>query len=494
MEKHYQLVVIGAGPSGYAAAMRAMDLGIKTALIEKDKLGGAGVFDGALSSKTLWEMSEAYSVLKSTNFGFSVYDSELSYTSVIHEMNKAVKEKFTHLKTQVDYFKHKRLLDLYNGLGSLIDNHTVEIKKHNGEVETITTDYIILAVGSNPRLLPNVEIDGKVIVTSDGVCKFDKFPESIVILGAGVIGCEFATIFSNFGKTKVFLIDKQDRILPFEDEDLSFIVAKNLEENGVHIHRGASLESMKIVNGKVEYTLSFNDGRTETYTVEKALISVGRVPSTKNIGLETVGLEVNQAGHLIDNNTQSNVDNIYVVGDITADIALVNIAELEGRFAVEKIFGQEPKNLIYENTSSIMFLKPEVAVVGINELQAKRKKIPYKLASYNYKFINRAIAQRETEGYFKLLVTDDDEMKVLGMRVIGNQASSCIEAVSLLISLDKGIRSLIDIIHPHPSIPEGLQECARMLVGSSIIKPAVFQKDLKCYRVDSEGRVEFLHN
>ncbi len=492
--KHYDLCVIGGGPSGYAAAMRAMDLGKKTALIEKGKIGGAGVFNGALSSKTLWELSEQYYNTKSTNYGYSVYDSELSYSAVLNEMFKALREKYTHLRTQVDYFKHKELMDSYNGHGKLITKNEIEIELVYGGKEIITADKIVLAVGSVPRYLPNIPIDEKIIVTSDGVNGFDKFPESIVILGAGVIGCEFATIFSNFGKTKVYLIDKQDRILPFEDEDLSFIVAKNLEQNGVHIHRGASLESMNIVDGRVEYKLSFADGRTETYNVEKALISVGRVPNTKNLGLENVGLEVNNAGHAIDENTQSNIDNIYVVGDFTADIALVNIAELEGRFAVEKMFGENPKNLIYENTSSIMFLKPEVAAVGINELTAKRKKIPYKMASYNFKFINRAIAMREIEGYFKLIVTDDDEMKVLGMRVIGAQSSSTIQAVSLLISLDKGIRELVDIIYPHPSISEGLQECARMLLGTSVNKPAVFNKDLKCYRVDSSGRVEFLYN
>lgn len=463
-------------------------------LIEKSKIGGAGIFHGALSSKTMWEMSETYSMLNSNNFGCSINGSDLNYQSVIFEMDRAIQEKFIQLRTQIEYFQDKGLLTYYNGIGQLLDKNLISIRFDNGGYEEIVADFIILAVGSRPRYLPTIPIDEKTIVTSNGINQFTEFPESMVILGAGVIGCEYATIFSNFGKTKVFLIDKQDRILPFEDEDLSSIVAKNLEQNGVHIHRGASLISMDIVDGRVEYKLSFSDGRIEIYTVDKALVSVGRVPNIENLGLEKVGLQMNKQGHAVDSETQSSVENIFVVGDFTADIALVNIAELEGRFAVEKIFGLSPKKLIYENTSSIMFLKPEIAVVGINELQAKRQKIPYKMASFSYKFINRAIAKRKTEGYFKLIVTDDEEMKVLGMRVIGNQASSTIESISLLISLDKGIRHLTEIIHPHPSIPEGLQECARMLLGTSVIKPSVFKRDLKCYRVDSDGRVEFLNN
>jgi dihydrolipoamide dehydrogenase len=196
-----------------------------------------------------------------------------------------------------------------------------------------------MAVGSRPRYLPHIPIDEKIILTSDGVSSLPDFPRSIVILGAGVIGCEFATIFSNFGKTKVYLIDKEERILPFEDEDISHAVAANLEGNGVVIHRGSSLEKMSIVDGKVEYVLNFKDGRKETHTVEKALISVGRVSNCENLGLEAAGVVLNDRGCIDDEHTRSNVPNIYAVGDFTADISLVNVGELEGRHAVERMFG-----------------------------------------------------------------------------------------------------------------------------------------------------------
>ena len=487
--KNYDVCIIGAGPSGYAAAIRAIDYGKKVALIERSRVGGAGIFNGALSSKTLWELSEKYKIINELNNGYTVLDSQLDYKSVVDEMNRAVTNRFTQLKEQLDYFIKQNKIDFYQGNGKMISKNEISIS--NGEKTlTISSENVILAIGSRPRKLNNIPIDEQIIVTSDSITKFDSFPKSIVILGAGVIGCEFATIFSNFGKTKVYLIDKADRILPFEDEDISNKIASNLEESGVQIHRGASLEEMKIVDEKVEYTLSFKDGRKEIYTVEKALVSVGRVPNSENIGLNEIGLNLNNRGYCIDEDTQTNVENIFAVGDFTADIALVNVAELEGRHAVERIFSQRNKPLIYTNISTIMFLNPEVAAVGLNEIQAKQKNIPYKLASMKYKYVSRAIAMRKMDGFIKLMVTDDEEMKILGMRVIGDHASSTIEAIALLISMNKGIEVLAELIHPHPSIPEGIQECARMLMGKSIIKPEVFNLDLKCYRVSSEGRIQ----
>jgi dihydrolipoamide dehydrogenase len=488
----FDLVVIGGGPSGFAAAMRGLDFGKRVALIEKHKVGGAGIFNGALSSKTLWEMSEAYQQTRETRHGYTVRDCELSYPAVITEMHRAVADKHGQLREQINYFRRSGQLTEYQGHGKLLDTHRIEIALPDGSTEVIHAAHIILAIGSRPRYLPDIPIDEKIILTSDGVASLPDFPKSIVILGAGVIGCEFATIFSNFGRTKVFLIDKEDRILPFEDEDISHALAGNLERNGVVIHRNSALASMKVVDGRVEYALDYKDGRRETYTVDHALVSVGRIANTDNLGLDAAGVKLNERGYCVDDETQTTVPNIYAVGDFTADISLVNVGELEGRYAVERIFGQPKRSLIYENISTIMFLNPEVAAVGLNETQAKKRGIPYRMAVMNYRYINRAIAMGKTGGFFKILVSDDDEMKILGMRVMGNHASSTSQAVALMIAMNAGIEQLAELIFPHPSVPEGLQECARMLMGKSIVKPEVFNLDLRCYRVDAQGRVHDL--
>ena len=491
MEK-FDLCVIGAGPSGFAAAMRALDFGKRVALVERNKVGGAGIFDGALSSKTLWELSESYQLTRNTNLGYTVYDSEVHFSSVMHQAHRAVAEKHVQLKKQISYFEKTGRLTFFKGHAKFASKNEIAITDSEGQSQTIWADNTVMAVGSRPRYLPHIPIDEKIILTSDGVSSLPDFPKSIVILGAGVIGCEFATIFSNFGKTKVFLIDKEERILPFEDEDISHAVAANLEDNGAVIHHGASLEKMSIVDGKVEYVLSFKDGRKETHTVEKALISVGRVSNCENLGLEAAGVALNERGCIDDEHTRSNVPNIYAVGDLTADISLVNVGELEGRHAVERMFGSPKRELVYENISTIMFLNPEVASVGLNETQARKKKIPYRIAIMHYRYVNRALAMHKLDGFFKILVSDDDDMKILGMRVMGPHASSTIMAVALMISMDIGIEHLAELIFPHPSIPEGIQECARMLMGTSIVKPEVFNLDVRCYRVDAEGRVEDL--
>ncbi|MEN9618514.1 MAG: hypothetical protein RL406_751 [Pseudomonadota bacterium] len=489
MEK-FDVCVIGAGPSGFAAAMRAIDFGKRVALVERNKVGGAGIFDGALSSKTLWELSESYQLTHNTNLGYTVYDSEVHFSSVMHQAHRAVAEKHVQLKKQISYFQKTGQLSFFNGHAKFASKNEIDITDAEGAKQTIWAENTVMAVGSRPRYLPNIPIDEKIILTSDGVSSLPDFPKSIVILGAGVIGCEFATIFSNFGKTKVFLIDKEERILPFEDEDISHAVAANLEDNGVMIHHGASLEKMSIVDGKVEYVLNYKDGRRETHTVEKALISVGRVSNCENLGLEAAGVVLNDRGCIDDEHTRSNVPNIYAVGDFTADISLVNVGELEGRHAVERMFGKPKRELVYENISTIMFLNPEVASVGLNETQARRKKVPYRIAIMHYRYVSRAIAMHKLDGFFKILVSDDDEMKILGMRVMGPHASSTIMAVALMISMDIGIEHLAELIFPHPSIPEGIQECARMLMRNSIVKPEVFNLDVRCYRVDAEGRIE----
>jgi dihydrolipoamide dehydrogenase len=480
MEK-YDLIVIGAGPSGYAAAMRSLDFKKKTLLIEKNRLGGAGVINGALSSKTWWELSREASAFRRSLNRYNIKVPPISYKEIQQEVKKAVGERKGMLDEHMNQLVHTsyaNLLDYKIGTARLISQHEVEIVQ-GASRQVVYGDYIILATGSRPRYLPELPIDEKHVLTSEGIEDMDDFPESMVIVGAGVIGCEYATIFSGFGRTKVHLIDKGDRILPFEDEDVVSIIERNMENNGVLIHRNSRLIRMQVVNGRVEYELEYTDGSRGTFNVEKALVSVGRVPNLEDLWDDRVGINISKRG--IDNNdTQTNIPNIYAVGDLTADISLVNVGELEGRYAVEKIFGHPERKLVYENISTIMFLNPEVAGVGLNEIHAREKGIDYKVVTLEYSTIPRAIAKRNTQGFIKLLVTCDDHMKILGMKVVGNHASSAIQAVAVLISMNKGIEELAECVHPHPSITEGIQECVRMLMGKSMFKPTALRGRLSC--------------
>ncbi len=481
MVHNFDLCVIGGGPAGYAAAMRAIDLNKRVLLVEKNKIGGAGLYNGALSSKTFWEISNSILEARKTLGRYSAGKIDVQFSSILNKVQQSVLLRGVQLETHLHLLRKNKseLFEFVDGAASITGKNNVTVDS-NGVQKTFNAENILIATGSSPRKLPSIPIDEETIVTSDGIESFKEFPESLVILGAGVIGCEWATIFSNFGYTKVFIIDKAERILPFEDEDISYTVQRNMEERGVTIHRNAKLERMEKRDGKVEYELSYPDGTKEIHLVEKALISIGRVANTAGLGLENAGVQVSKDGTVVNTDTQTTVSNIYAAGDITADYALANVAELEGRHAVEKMFGLQPKKLSYANISTIMFLHPETAGVGMNEQETRKKGIGYKVVSIDYSLIPRALAMGMTEGFFKIIVTDDEEMKILGMRAVGEHASSAIQAVALLISMDKGIEELAELIHPHPSIIEGIQECVRMLKGKSILKPYIFKDTLKC--------------
>jgi dihydrolipoamide dehydrogenase len=247
---------------------------------------------------------------------------------------------------------------------------------------------------------------------------------------------------------------------------------------------------MRVVDGEVEYTIQHHTGGRESIRVEKALVSIGRVPNTDELGIENTSIKLESSGHVVNDRTQTTVPHIYAVGDVTCDKALVNVGELEARHAVERICGGEVKELQYENVSSIVFLDPELAAIGLNELQAQSAKIPYKVAVYGYSLVNRAIAMRATSGFVKLLVTNDEKMRILGMRALGVHASSTIEAVSLMMADNRSARELGEVVHPHPAITEGVQDCVRMLEGTSIYKPHVFSSDLRLSCVTYEGQEE----
>ncbi len=504
MEK-YDLCVIGGGPAGYAAAMRAIDFDKKVLLIEKEKLGGAGIYNGALSSKTMWELSTRYRKVKQDLGKEKAVEIDISFDEVKNTIEEAIFDRKFQLTSHLRIIHAETNLITYEkGLASFISDKEIKITKSGEKDKIIYAEHIIIASGSSPRKLPNVEVDEKIIMTSDGIHHLDKFPKSLVIVGAGVIGCEYATMFANFGKTKVHIIDRAERILPFEDKDISDLISKNMEKKGVVIHRKSQLKRIEIKNGMVEYEIETIGGELEVIKVEKALLSIGRTPNISSLDIENAGVLMSKRGvHIGDVDTQTNVPHIFAVGDVSGRIPLVNVGEREARHAVVKMFADFPvKSINYDNVSTIMFLDPVVASVGESEQNLQKKNIPYRLAKVDYSTIARAISMGNPEGFFKLIVSDDSEMKVLGMRAAGVHASSAIQSIALLMYMDKGIDELAHMIHPHPSIVEGVQEAARMLLGKSIYKSAVFKDKLKCYKfrdgvvtplntIDDEKRIKF---
>lgn len=479
----YDVVVLGGGPAGYAAAMRAIDYGKRVCLIERGKIGGAGVYHGALSSKTMWELSQRVKNVNESIVSVGRKKFEISWEEVRKTLDEAIFERKFQYSCHIKLLttERKDLFTYMRGHGKMLTPNQIQISRDGEDEIVIETDNIIIATGSRPNKLANIPVDEKIIMTSDGIEEMSDYPKSLVIVGAGVIGCEYATIFSNFDKTKVYIIDRADNILPFEDDDITKMVSDNLEKRGVTIHHSAQLIRMEMVDGEVEYEIESN-GKHEIIRVEKALLAIGRLPNIENIGMEELGMKLGRSGkHIGDDDTQTNIPNIFAVGDCSGRIMLVNMGEIEARHAIERIFGNKKERLSYDNICTIMFLDPEVAAVGINEKHCLKHNIPVKIVKLDYSVITRAIAMRKTEGFFKIIVTNDDEMKILGMRVIGEHASTAIQGVALLIKTGRGIAELSELIHPHPSIVEGVQECVRMLLNRSIFKSSVFKDKLACY-------------
>ncbi len=489
MEK-YDLVIIGSGPAGFSAAMRAIDMKKHVCIIEKAALGGAGVFHGALTSKTLWHLSQDYSVAASINRGFRASGLEVNFEKVLKSAKSMAKTKVNQIKSQIETLKPGKFPDksltLKQGHAHFLDNKTIEITGHD-KTEKIEADAFIIATGSHPRPYPGINIDHHHIIDSNDILRMRAFPEKMVIVGSGIIGTEYATIFSNFRQTEVHLLDRQHRVIPFEDDDVSDFVSGNLEKNGVKIHHTANLRTIKKIDEELEVVLDYEDGHSEVMEVDVALISIGRVPNTDDLGLENIGVVPDKRGYIkVDKNLRVYSDkgytNIYAAGDITGETQLYSVAEVQGRYAVRAIYNNIRYPLSYYNMPTLMFFKPEVAAVGLNEKRLRELKIPYKMVFYSNKLINRALAMQETEGFIKIMASDDEEERILGMRAAGPQASAFIVSIAHMMNQKNSIDQILRTIHPHPSITEGIQDCLRVMRDKSVYKPYAFPEYIKTRR------------
>ncbi len=484
--KHFDIVVIGSGPGGFSGAVRGVDFGLNVCLIEGGHLGGAGIMNGALTSKTMYELSQDYSIAARVDRGYRASGLMVDYKHVRNTVLQAAKEKQYQMLSQIETFARrenkKGKITLIRGMASFKDPHTLIVKTAEGE-EIISGDKFLIATGSKPREYPGIEIDGERIINSDGILSLTHFPDRILIIGSGIIGCEFATIFSNFKQTEVHLLDRANRVLPYEDDDISDYVAENLTNNGVTIHHTARLRTITKHATHLEVLLDYDDGHCKVLEVDVALISIGRVSNLQALAPENANLEPTKKGSLkINDNCQVLINNkpshIFAAGDVTGHSQLFSVAELQGRKAVEKMAGKSGYPLDYSHMSTLMFFKPEVAAVGANEKMLQSKGIPYIAAYYSNKLINRAIAMRSTTGFIKILVSKDVNQRILGMRASGPQASAYIVSVAHLINQGDSLGEVLKIFYPHPSVSEGIQECLRTIGNRSIYKPEAFPYDI----------------
>ncbi len=486
---NFDLVIIGSGAAGFSAASRALDYKKHVCIIETGEIGGAGIMNGALVSKTMWELSSDYAIASKVNRGYRASALNVNFQEVRKTVIQAAKERQYQILSQIETFScnnsKKGSITLIKGFAKFIDEHTVEIT-NNTETKTISGNYFIIATGSRPRAYPNIPADGKLIFNSDNILNLDKFPERMIIIGSGIIGCEFATIFSNFGQTEVHLLDRTNRVVPFEDDDVSDFVSENLEANGVKIHYDASLRTIQKKDNYLEVVLDYEKGNSKVLEVDIALIAIGRSANTEHIGLENIGFPEGKKGviHMDEFCSLKNIKykHIFAAGDITGHGQLFNIAQVQARHIVDKIYGNLTEEITYKNMSTLMFFKPEVAAVGRNEKQLQANNIPYKVAYYCNSLVSRTIAMRNVKGFVKLIVSNDGKNRILGMRAASPQASAFIVSVAHLIDEENGLHEVFKTVHPHPGVTEGIEECIRLFYKSSVFKPEAFPEEIK-YRV-----------
>lgn len=486
---HYDLVVIGSGPAGFAAAMRGVDFGKKVAIVEARNIGGAGVFNGALTSKTMWELSSDYAVASVVDRGYRASHLTVDYSEVKKTVIQAAKNKQYQMMSQIETFSLNNKiteagsLTLIRGVARFKDAHYILIDLcDRNACQQISGDYFIIATGSRPRSHPSLRTDGVRIVNSDQLLNLKKFPERMLIVGSGIIGCEFATIFSNFNQTEVHLLDRAHRVIPFEDNDVSDFVSDGLEGNGVHIHHTANFRTVRKKADALDVVLDYDDGHSRVIEVDVILVSIGRVPNTDQLCLDNINITPSARGYL-DINTECALDDfnkchIFAAGDVTGHKALYCVAEEQGRHIVEAIWGNVAYPLDYSHLPTLMFFKPELASVGLNECQLRARKIPYRVGYYSNALVNRAIAMQNTRGFVKIVISDDGKNRILGMRAGGPQASAFITSIAYLINQDLTVEDVLRNTHPHPSVTEGIQECLRLLMGMSIYKPEVFPEEI----------------
>lgn len=487
--KRYDVCVIGGGPAGVAAALRAADYNKSVCLIEKsDKLGGADAWNGALQSKTMWEMS--YFMQRVRSFSPRVFSKDVCPTAVTvseDRLRETLMDVGNKRASQMkDALQHAEV-NIEHGTARFRDPHVIEITPTQGPVgkETpvpnaepvlVEADYFVIATGSTPRSHPTIAFDGVHVVSSDQIMT-QNIPESLVIIGAGVIGCEFASIFANFGKTQVNIIEKAPRLLPNEDDDIAMLIETLLRKRGVKFHHCTKLNDINVIDDRhIRYTLESTTeaGRITEYEVERALISIGRVPYYDGLGLEALGCKIdkNKGVEVDDFDRCKPHKHIYAVGDATLNIALVNKGESEAATAVHHMYSHDFHSLpSLANLSTIMFLPEEVAGVGLSENDCKKQNVAHIVAKYGYDMSSRSIIMGNTDGFVKIIVSNDELKTVLGVRAVGAHASSIIELASIAIHRKASAYELSEMSTAYPSVAQAFQECLRMLIGRSIFKP-----------------------
>lgn len=462
---HYNVVILGAGPGGYVAAVRAAQLGQSVAIIEEKYWGGVCLNVGCIPSKALLKNADLAHTFKhkADMFGISG-DVHFDFGTAFDRSRKVAE---THVKG-IHFLMKKNKVTEYEGRGSFVDAKSIQVTKADGSQETVTFDNVIIATGSFVRLLPGVELSDNVVTYEEQILTRD-LPNSIVIVGAGAIGMEFAFVMSNYG-VKVTIIEFLDRALPNEDVEVSKEIQRQYKKYGIDILTSTKVEQIDDSGDKVTVSYSANaDGTKGQIEADKVLMSIGFAPRVEGFGLENTGVKLTERGAIdIDDHMRTNVEGIYAIGDVTAKLQLAHVAEAQGVVAAETIGGAETQTLgDYRNMPRATFCSPQVASFGLTEQQARDAGYDVKVAKFPFSANGKANGLGEPVGFVKL-IADAEHLELLGGHLIGPDVSELLPELTLAQKWDLTALEAARNVHTHPTLSEGLQEAFHGLAGHMI--------------------------
>lgn len=457
---NYDIIIIGSGPGGYVAAIRAAQLKLSVAVIEKEKMGGVCLNVGCIPSKSLIHQAELYrSAVSLERMGISVDRSTFDFARV-HAQSRSAADT---LSKGVSYLLKKNGVTVIAGTGKLLAPHEVSVN----DEKTITGRDIIIATGSRPRQIPGFTFDEKTVLSSTGALMLEELPKKMVILGGGAIGIEFAHILNSFG-VDVHIVEMLDRILPLEDDEVTTILKKSLEKRGIKIATSTKARSMTTTPAGVEVTTESASGVQQVLAVDKLLVVVGRAPNTDGIGLEACGISTERGCIPVGDYGLTSAEGVYAIGDIVATPQLAHVASKEGEIAVEHIAGLSPAPRINLNAvPGAIYSEPQIAGFGFTERSAKEQSIAYVKASFPYRGAGKSVAIEAPEGLVKI-ITAPETHEILGAHIVGAQATELLHELLLAKNAELLPEDIAGMIHAHPTLSEAVMEAARAVEGWAI--------------------------
>jgi dihydrolipoamide dehydrogenase len=459
----YDVAIVGSGPGGYVAAIKGNQLGLRVALVEKYfRFGGTCLHWGCIPTKALLLNADLYEkALNGKEFGILYKDINLDFRLVKARKDKLVKK----LSMGTDFLLKKNKISTFRGIGRMTALGTVQVE--GDQVSEIRARNIVIATGSEAKLLPGLDLDGQTVLTNKEILDLETIPKSLVIIGAGSLGVEFASIFARFG-TDVTILEMLPRILPLEDHEISDAMVEILKKKRIKFLTGIRMDEIKTQEGAIQIQITTGNGESKHLAAEKVLVAVGRRPVSEEIGLDKLNVATSRGFITIDKHMQTNVPGIFAIGDVVSTPALAHVASHEGILAMECIAGRQPSPINYDLVPTCIFCQPEVARVGLTETAARDRGYDVIVSKFPFAAIGKAAILGETEGFVKL-VSERKHKQILGVHMIGPHVTEMISEGTASIGLEATAADLSHLIHPHPTVSEGIMEAAHALYSGAAI-------------------------